>query len=135
MYPVECRNKLGSIHTAQNYTSMKINELPINACMCTKLLPSYPTLCDPMDCSLPVSSVHGISQPRILEWVAMPSSRGSSRPRDRTRISCIGGRFFTAKLPEAPPLNATRVNQHIEHKASHTKVQKYDPKFPKFKTK
>ena len=49
-----------------------------------------PTLCDPMDCSPPSSSVHGISQARILEWVAMSSSRESSRPRDRTRISCIG---------------------------------------------
>ena len=43
-----------------------------------------------MDCRLPGSSVHGISQARILEWVAIPFSRGSSRPRDRTRISCIG---------------------------------------------
>ena len=42
------------------------------------------TLCDPMDCSPPVSSVHGILQARILKWVAMLSSRGSSRPRDRT---------------------------------------------------
>ena len=48
---------------------------------------SCPTLCDPMDCSLPGSSVHGIFQARILEWVAIYSSRGSSRPRDRTRIS------------------------------------------------
>ena len=43
---------------------------------------SCPTLCDPMDCSPPGSSVHGISQARILEWVAVPSSSGSSRPRD-----------------------------------------------------
>ena len=47
-------------------------------------------LFDPMDCSLPGFSVHGISQARILELVAMPSSRGSSRPRDWTCISCIG---------------------------------------------
>ena len=47
-----------------------------------KSLQSCPTLCDPMDCSLPGSSVHGILQARILEWVAMPSSRGSSQPRD-----------------------------------------------------
>ena len=44
------------------------------------------SICDPMDRSLPGSSVHGILQARILEWVAMPSSRGSSRPRDRTHI-------------------------------------------------
>ena len=43
---------------------------------------SCPTLCDPMDCSPPGSSVHGILQPRILEWVDIPFSRGSSQPRD-----------------------------------------------------
>ena len=49
-----------------------------SACVCAKLLQSCLTLCDPMDCSLPGSCVHGIFQARILEWVAMPSSRGSS---------------------------------------------------------
>ena len=52
-------------------------------------------LCNPMDCSPPGSSVHGILQARILEWVAISSSRGSSQPRDRTQVSCIAGRFFT----------------------------------------
>ena len=56
-------------------------------CLVTKLCLSF---CDPVDCSSPCSSVHGISQARILEWVAMPSSRGSSRPRDRTHVSDIG---------------------------------------------
>ena len=56
---------------------------------------SCPTLCNPMDCSLPDSSVHRILQARILEWVAIPFSRGSSWPRDQTRVSCIAGRFFT----------------------------------------
>ena len=46
-----------------------------------------PTLCNPMDCSLPASSVHGILQARMLEWVAMPSSWGSSQPRDQTHRS------------------------------------------------
>ena len=55
--------------------------------MCAKSLQVYLTLSDPMDCSPPGSSVYGILQARILEWVAMPSSRGSSRPRDRTHIS------------------------------------------------
>ena len=54
-----------------------------------------PTPCDPMDCSLPGSFVHGILQARILEWVAISFSRGSSRPRYQTRVSCIAGRFFT----------------------------------------
>ena len=54
-----------------------------------------PTLCDPMDCSLPGFSVHGIFQARVLEWVAISFSRGSSRPRDRTQVSRIVGRHFT----------------------------------------
>ena len=62
-------------------------------CMHAKSLQSCPTLCDPMDCSLPGSSVHGILQARILEWAAISFSRGSSQPRDWTCISyvsCIG---------------------------------------------
>ena len=55
---------------------------------------SCPTLCDPMDWSLPNSSVHGILQARILEWVPIPFPRGSSQPRDRTQMSCIAGGFF-----------------------------------------
>ena len=51
--------------------------------------------CDPMDCSLPVSSVCGISQARILKWVAISFSRGSSPSRNQTQVSCIAGRFFT----------------------------------------
>ena len=56
---------------------------------------SCPTLCDPMDCSPPGSSVHGISQARKLEWIAVSFSRGSSWPRDQTRVSRIAGRRFT----------------------------------------
>ena len=54
-----------------------------------------PTLCDPMDCSLLRSSIHGIFQTRVLEWVAISFSRESSRPRDRTWVSCTVGRRFT----------------------------------------
>ena len=53
------------------------------------------TLCDPMDCSLPGSSVRGIFQARVLEWVAISFSRGSSGPRDQNRVSHIAGRRFT----------------------------------------
>jgi len=56
---------------------------------------SCPTLCNPMDCSPPGSSVHGIVQARVLEWIAISFSRGSSWPRDRTQVSCIAGRHFT----------------------------------------
>ena len=54
--------------------------------MHAKSLQSRPTLCNPMDCSLPGSSVHGILQARILEWVAMPSSRGSLRAKDQIQV-------------------------------------------------
>ena len=59
-------------------------------------------LCDPMDHTLPGSSVHGVFPERILEWVAMPSSRASSWPRAQTCVSCIAGRFFTTELPGRP---------------------------------
>ena len=62
-------------------------------CISAKLLQSCPTLCNPIICIPLVSSAHGVLQARILEWVAMPSSRGSSRPTDQTHVSyvsCIG---------------------------------------------
>ena len=65
--------------------------------MRAKLLQSCPIMLDPMDCSLPGSSAHGLLQARVLEWVVMPFSRGSSQPRDRTHvsyISCIGRRVL-----------------------------------------
>ena len=71
------------------------------ACVCEKkkvkvlVTQLYPTLCDPLVCNLPGSSVHGIFQVRILEWVAIPFIRGSSQPRDWTWVSCIACRFFT----------------------------------------
>ena len=74
-------------------------------CQCMKMksesevAQSCPTLCDPMDCSPPGSSVHGILQARTLEWVAIPSSRGSSRPRDQTKVCCFAGGFFTTEPP------------------------------------
>ena len=60
----------------------------------TEVAQSCLTLSDPIDCSLPGSSVHGILQAIVLEWVTISFSRGSSRPRDRTRVSHIGGRRF-----------------------------------------
>ena len=60
-------------------------------------------LCDPMDCSLPGYSVHGIFQARVLEWGAISFSRGSSWPLDQTQVSCITGRCFTfCATREAP---------------------------------
>ena len=67
----------------------ELKEVKLSSCMHAKSLQSCPTLCDPMDCSPPGSSVHGSLQARILEWVAMPFSSGSSWPRDWTRISYV----------------------------------------------
>ena len=67
----------------------------LKRCMHVKSLQSCPTPCNPMDSSPPGSSVHGVSQARILEWVAILFSRGSSQSRDWTQVSCIAGRFFT----------------------------------------
>ena len=70
------------------------------------------TLCHPMNCSLPGSSVHGILQARILEWVAISSSRGFSWSRDQTCISCdscIAGRSFITEPPEKPICLVTQI--------------------------
>ena len=64
-------------------------------CVCVLVAQLCSTLCDPMDCNLRGSSVHGILQARTLEWTAIPFSRGSSWPRDQTQASCIAGRLFT----------------------------------------
>ena len=64
------------------------------SCLKVLVTQSCRTLCDPVHCSPPGSPVHGILQARILEWVAIPFSRGSSRPKDWTLVSHIAGRFF-----------------------------------------
>ena len=65
---------------------------------------SVASICDPLDCSMPGSSVHRILQARILEGVAISSFRGYSQPRDRTQVSCIAGRFFTTEPPGKPSI-------------------------------
>ena len=68
-------------------------------------LQSRLTFSDPVDCSPPASPVHGSLQARMLEWVAMTSSRGPSQPRDRTRVSsvsCTAGGFFSTEPPGKP---------------------------------
>ena len=68
--------------------------------LCAQSLQLCPTLCDLMDCSPPQASLPmQILQARTLEWIAMPSSRGSSQPRHRALVCCIAGRFF---MPEPP---------------------------------
>ena len=66
--------------------------------------------CDPVDCSPPGSSVHGISQARIPEWVAIPFFRGSSWPKDRTQVSCITGRFFAVRATRETALEHDGAN-------------------------
>ena len=75
---------------------------------CESISQSCLTLCDPTDRNLLGCSVHRILQARILEWVAIPFSRGSSRHRDQTRVSCgscIACRYFTNGPPGKPPLH------------------------------
>ena len=70
--------------------------------MVSKVAQSCPTLCHPMDCSLPGSSVHGIFQTRVLEWVAISFSRGSARPRDRTRSPASQTGALPSERPGEP---------------------------------
>ena len=67
------------------------------------VIQSCPTLCDPMDRSPPGSSVHGIPQARVLEWVAIPFSRGSSQPRDWILVSCTAGNSLLFEPPMSSP--------------------------------
>ena len=66
-------------------------------CVCVLVAQSCLIVCDSTDYSLPGSSVHGIFQAKILDWVAIPFSRGSSQPRDQTLVSCIAGRFWATE--------------------------------------
>ena len=70
------------------FNTMKVKVSVAQSCL--NWTGSQSTLCKHMDCSLPGSSVHGILQARILEWVAIPFSRRSSQARDRTQVSCTG---------------------------------------------
>ena len=71
-------------------------------CVCMLSRYSCVRLCEPMDYSLPGSSIHGFLQPRILEWITMPSSRGSSQPRDRTHVSYVYPHWKAGSLPLVP---------------------------------
>ena len=99
-----------------------------NLCQCTlkmKVLVGW-WLCDPMDCGLPGSSVHGILQARILEWVAIPFSRGSSRHRDQIWVSCITGSFFT-NLPSKEAQSTHESHSHSVMSSSLWPHRLYSP--------
>ena len=85
----------------------------ISVCGNAQSLQSHPTL-QMTFCSLPVSSVHEISQARILEWVAISFSRESSQSRDRTHVSCTAGGFFTAEYWGSPNTLVRTFNQDLD---------------------
>ena len=81
-----CLPITGEYVSEDRIRSVRLTVKSIVCVLCyAELLQSCPTLCEPMDCHSPGSSDHGIFQARLLDWVAMPSSRGSSRPRDPTQ--------------------------------------------------
>ena len=88
--------------------AVTLNLFPNSLC-CAQLFQLYRTLCNPVDGRPPGSSVHGILQARILEWVAEPSSRGSSWPRNPhlLRLPALAGRFFTASTAWRAPTKAS----------------------------
>ena len=77
--------------------------------VCLSVAQSCLTLCDPVDCSPPGSFIHGVLQARTQEWVAIPFSRGSSQPRDRTQVSCAAGRVFTVSATREAQINYTSI--------------------------
>ena len=98
----ESRTRLSDLHFHLCFSGMKdadISHLSVVLVRLMLVAQSCPILCHPMDCSPPGSSDRGILQARTLEWVAMPSSRGSSRPRDRTQVPSMAGRFLTIREP------------------------------------
>ena len=95
-----------------------------------KSFQSCPTLCNPMDYSLPDSSVHEILQTRILEWIAMPSSRGSSWPRDQTHIYyvfCISGHVLSHWHHPGSQIYTPACTQimHTKHKPAYKHLHTY----------
>ena len=104
------------LFSSLNFSLWKIVNIFNNTQVCAKLLQLYQALCDPIDCSLPGSSVHEISQARIQKWAAISSSRGSSS--NQARISCIAGRFFTTEPPGKP------------HSLAHRRYSQLSPMYP-----
>ena len=86
---------------------------------------SCPTLCDPIACSLPASSTHGVFQARILEWVAISFSRGSSQPRDRTLVSHTAGRLFTVWATREAPLYPISSSNYLQELQESMHVLKF----------
>ena len=117
--PYFCLNFMYTSHAIFHLFFNTFTEYLLQPCVRVKLLQLCLALCDSMDCSLPGCSALGILQGRILGWVAMSSSKASSRPRDQIHISCgycTAGRFFTAEPPGKPSTilelcNNTKMNK------------------------
>ena len=86
--------RVSVIHKCWNGSDSAISSTLLCCAVLHLLTQSCLILCNPMDCSPPDSSVHGILQARILEWVTYPFSRGSFQPRNQTGVSCLAGRFL-----------------------------------------
>ena len=104
-------------------------------CVCvhayTQSAQLHPTLCYPVACSPPApgSSVHGLLQARILEWIAIFFSRGSSQPRNWTQVSRIAGRFFTSWTTGEAPLPLSHLGNAILPKSYSANPFKLHPQF------
>ena len=120
------------ISTYKGWETIKIKLKMANfteICVCVLSHFSRVWLCDPMDCSPPGYSVHGILQARILEWVAMPSSRGSSQLRDRTHILSVSC-MQVGSLPLVPPGKPwdlrCKITEYLREKQSYISKQRSD---------
>ena len=89
------KNKQTSKNSAQISPYLKLTQTTVPTLKWSEVAQLCSTLCHPRDCNLQRSSVHGIFQAKLLEWVAISFSRGSSQPRDQTWVSHIVGRCFT----------------------------------------
>ena len=121
---IKRRSNMEKIHIQYPVQLKMLNLISTETCiyiymyvyLCVLITQSCPTLYDPMNCSLPGSSVHGILQARIQEWVVISFPRGSSRPRDQTWISNIAGRFFTTEPPGKPYIYICTTVQLLKRK-------------------
>ena len=109
IYSLTVQEMTGWSNSLSSSTSTLSQLCFLSECVCVLVIQFYPALCHPMDCNLPSSSVHGILQIRILQWVAISSSRGSSGPKDWTGVSCIAGRFLYKDFQ--PPMLFVRIKE------------------------
>ena len=119
LMPMKCTLKMDKMQVLWLYICMSIYTMHMHVL-------SHVRLCNTMSCSPPGSSVHGISQARKLEWIAISSSRGSSRPRDQTHVSCFSrtGRWVLYHWAtwEAPIYTVhTHIYNHYKHFFNHWK--------------